>query len=272
MTLVQYQDKNLTVFESALYRTTTTLVSTPKFNLLVDPNWLPLELDAIREYLEKLGDKPLVMLFTHSDYDHIIGYQAFRPHLVIASQAFVDSPDKQKNLKLIREFDDQYYVKRDYPIEYPEVDIIVREDGQKKVLGDCQFTFYLAPGHTPDGIFTVIEPYGYFVCGDYLSNVEFPFIYDSSRAYLKTLRKISHIVTKHRIRCMIPGHGDMTWLVPEIQDRALESIEYVETLRESVWRNQPFDLKSWLDRYDFPKGLAKAHLANEELVRRELLG
>lgn len=268
---MQYQDQHLTVFESGLYRTTTTVISTPKFNLLVDPNWLPGEIKVIQEYLASLGDKPLILLFTHSDYDHILGYRAFKAHLVIASQAFVNSPDKEKNLQLIRDFDDKYYIKRDYPIAYPHVDIVIREDGQDLTLGDCRFSFYLAPGHTADGLFTVVEPYGYFIAGDYLCNVEFPFIYDSSAAYLNTLRKADVILEKHRIERMIPGHGDLALDAAEVKRRVVVSASYVQELRESVWNRRPFDLPKWLSRYDFPQGLTEAHHANEALVKKEML-
>jgi len=268
---MQYQDQHLTVFESALYRTTTTVVSTPKFNLLVDPNWLPGEIKTIKKHLDASGDKPLVLLFTHGDYDHILGYKAFKPHLVIASQAFIDSPDIEKRLQQIQTFDDEYYIKRDYPITYPVVDIPVRKDAQELVLGDCHITFYQAPGHTPDGVFTIVEPYGYFIAGDYLSNVEFPFVNDSSQAYLNTLRKVDTILNQHRIERMIPGHGDLAHNTPEIQRRMLESVAYVEELRESIAGQKSFDLKKWISRYDFPIGLTKCHLENEVLVKKEML-
>lgn len=270
MSSIQYQDKKLSIFESALYRTTTTLISAPKFNLLVDPNWFPHEIESIREYLNSLGDKPLILLFTHSDYDHILAYKAFKADVVIASQKFADHPDKEKNLRLIREFDDKYYIRRDYPIEYPKIDYLVKEEGQELSLGNCRLVFYLAPGHTTDGIFTIVEPFGYFIAGDYLSNVEFPFIYDSSQAYLTTLRKVDLLLREHKIERMIPGHGDFARNTYEVQLRMQKSIEYIEALRESIWKEKPFDLKGWLARYEFPIGLTQAHADNEVLVRREL--
>ena len=125
----QYQTQAITVFESALFRTITSLIKLPDATVLVDPNWLPHEVEHIRKTLafpESLqdfsSDSPLYLLFTHSDYDHIIGYRAFPNAKVIASEAFVNSPDKEKNLRQIREFDDEYYIQRDYEIEYPEVD------------------------------------------------------------------------------------------------------------------------------------------------------
>ena len=272
MMLVQHQNKNLTIFESGLYRTTTTFLHTPKFNLLVDPNWLPLEIQTLKEQVEAQGDLPLILLFTHSDYDHIIGYRAFDAEIVIASKAFVENPDREKILRQVRAFDDANYILRDYPIEYPEVDLEVVKDGQQVQLGHCNFTFYLAPGHTADGIFTVVEPYGYLIAGDYLCNVEFPFIYDSSQAYLKTMRKLEVILDQHDIQFMIPGHGDAASSEIEIRQRIDEAIQYVEALRESVWKDQKMEIKSWLERYDFPIGLRKAHQKNLKLVKKELKG
>ena len=129
MHTIQYKTPQLTVFESALFRTTSTLIETEEFLLLVDPNWLPKEIENLQQVVKrKQGNKPLYLLFTHSDYDHIIGYRAFDNAQIIASQAFVDNKEKTSILQQIKDWDDENYIKRNYPIEYPTVDIIIKAD------------------------------------------------------------------------------------------------------------------------------------------------
>ena len=77
MNTIIYRDPNVTVFQSALFQTNTTVVQTNDLVLVVDPGWLPQEVNAIRQYVDEIrGFKPVFLLFTHSDYDHIMGYKA----------------------------------------------------------------------------------------------------------------------------------------------------------------------------------------------------
>ena len=73
--MIRFQHDDLLLFESALFRTTTTLFYNEDLLLLVDPNWLPGEVAEIRHWVQQLrGTRALYLLFTHSDYDHIIAY------------------------------------------------------------------------------------------------------------------------------------------------------------------------------------------------------
>lgn len=54
---------------------------------------------------------------------------------------------------------------RNYPILFPELDIVIQEDGQQFHFGETTLTFYLAPGHTADGLMTVVEPLGILIAG-----------------------------------------------------------------------------------------------------------
>jgi hydroxyacylglutathione hydrolase len=55
--------------------------------LIVDLNWLPNEVDDIRNYVDSVkGDRELYLLFTHGDFDHIIGYKAFPGAKIIGMQ------------------------------------------------------------------------------------------------------------------------------------------------------------------------------------------
>jgi len=101
--------------------------------LLVDPNWFPLELDFIGSYIDQLDHQgERFLLFTHSDYDHIIGYDKFKSYQTIASQNFIDNDDKQRVLDQIIALDDDNYVKRDHEIIYPSISQSIKADVDQK--------------------------------------------------------------------------------------------------------------------------------------------
>jgi hydroxyacylglutathione hydrolase len=177
---VYYERDNIAVFQSELYMTTSAIVQTDDLLIMTDPNWLPSEVEAIRKYVdEKIGNKQLYIIYTHSDFDHIIGSGAFPEAKVIATEELQNNVHKEETINKIHKFDQGYYLRRNYEPQYPSVDYVISKDGQTLDLGQISLTFYKAPGHTQDSLFTVIEPFGIFLSGDYLSDVEFPFIFSS---------------------------------------------------------------------------------------------
>jgi len=118
--MIQYKNPHVTVFQSALFCTTATVVQTADFVLVVDPNWLPGEVEAIRHFVEmEEAGRPVYLLFTHSDYDHIIGYGAFLQATVIASEAFRQNPGKEKIIEEIRTWDEGNYIAAPTPSNTP---------------------------------------------------------------------------------------------------------------------------------------------------------
>lgn len=268
---IQYQDSTTTIFESALYQTTSTVINLDNFILIIDPNWLPIEIETIQTHVEKIkNSKPIYLLFTHSDYDHIIGYRAFPSAKVIASKAFQNNPDKEKTIAQINNFDDENYILRNYPIEYPIVDIVVSGDFQKIEIEGIEFIFCQAVGHNSDGIFTMIPSLGIFIAGDYLCEVEFPFIYVSGFQYLETLLKAKKIIEQFDPIILIPGHGLFSKNKKEILDRVNEAEKYINDLIFSIKNKTPFDLDLLLKKYHFPKNMIPAHEKNLEILTKEL--
>ena len=269
--MVQFEDSGVRVFQSVLYQTTSTVIDTEDFVLIVDPNWLPDEIKQIQEYVTKIKKgKQLLLLFTHSDYDHIIGYKAFPDAKIIASKALVDNSDKKSILQQIRKFDDEYYIERDYPIAYPEVDIIVSEDFQELVFDHSQLNFWLAPGHNVDGIFTLVKPLNILIVGDYLSDVEFPYIYFSSEEYKSSIDKAAQIIRENDIRLLIPGHGRVTSQLDEMKKRIKDSKTYINSLRACVQKEIDFPFQELMKQYKFPGIMKKFHDGNVQLIRKEL--
>ncbi len=270
---IQYTTQGIRVFESALFKTTATVLETPDLVLVVDPNWLPDEVAFIRRYVDGIrGERPLYLLFTHSDYDHIIGYGAFLDAKTIASEAFATQTDQDAAIAQVKKWDEEYYIERDYPVVYPTVDVVARQPGQVLTIGGTHLTFYLAPGHNSDGLFTLAswENRCVWVAGDYLSEVEFPFIYHSSEAYEQTLQTARTILEQHQPELLIPGHGQVTASQQEMVQRMEDSLGYIQTLRQCLRDNIPFPEESLWQRYRFRKGQESFHRNNAELMQKEL--
>jgi hydroxyacylglutathione hydrolase len=269
--MIQYQDDNVTVFQSALYHTTSTVVLTDDLVLVVDPTWLPQEIEEIEQRVSRIrGSKPLYLLFTHSDWDHVIGYRAFSDAITIGSHRTHANPGREAILEQIHDFDARYYIRRNYEIAYPSIDVVVDQDGQHLQVGGTSLTFFLSPGHSACGVFTVVEPIGLFLAGDYLSDLEFPYIYDGSMAYEQTLEKVSKILDEHRIQVMVPGHGNATTDTEEIRHRHQASKEYISTLRGLLRQNRQKDIDAMLDHVPFPRSMKLFHKDNQALMRKEI--
>jgi glyoxylase-like metal-dependent hydrolase (beta-lactamase superfamily II) len=269
---IQLESAHLVIFESCLYRTTTTLVLGDDHLLLVDPNWLPAEIDFIAQYIDqKISQRKPYLLFTHSDYDHIIGYGKFQHYDTIASSNFKFTRNVKSILGQISDFDIQYYIARNYPIEYPDIKISIDKDVQKSI-GSENFHFYQAPGHNPDGLITFLELSGVLIVGDYLSNLEFPFIEHSFVFYRQTLDKLEQIFDKHQVTILITGHGDHTTDVDEMRHRLQVARFYLDSLEAMVLSNRLFDLDYLRSQYPFFAGMEEYHQKNIDLVVRELSG
>jgi hydroxyacylglutathione hydrolase len=272
---ILFDSPQVRVFQSALFQTNATVVTTDDLVLVVDPNWLPAEIAEIRQFVEtqSKGKKPVYLLFTHSDYDHIIGYHAFSDiaESVIASHAFVENVGKETTLQQIRDFDDEYYIERNYPIEYPSVSHIISHDGQTLKIGETELTFFNAVGHNPDGIFTIVNGQ-YWIAGDYLCGVEFPYIYHSSMDYEKTLHKTNKILQDFDIQLLISGHGAPTTEKSDILKRQKDAFEYIDAVRESIRDNLFFDFDAYIayKGYRFPRIMRKFHEGNLSLIRSEI--
>lgn len=252
-----------TLFQSALYQTNTTVIDLEEAVLVCDPTFLPQEVETIKKYVTNLRrGRPLYLLFTHNDFDHIIGAGAFPEAIVIASKEFALSPKKQDILEEIQSFDQMYYLKRKDEVVYPEVDKVITEDGQQMKIGPYTLTFHLAPGHTPDGLFTFIEPAGIFLAGDYLSDVEFPFIEDSFLRYQQTLQKAHTLLSDKPDTLLVPGHGSATVNSQEIQKRTHFSFNYLEKLMNG----DPSLEQELKKQYPFYEGIRTMHENNKKKI------
>jgi glyoxylase-like metal-dependent hydrolase (beta-lactamase superfamily II) len=271
--MIIWQNNNVTLFQSHLYLTVSAVIQTKDLVVVVDPAWLPHEVEEIRNYTYKiLKGRPLYILFTHSDYDHIIGYKAFPGAIAIASEAFKTKSEEGKLaiVEQIKAFDDEYYIVRDYEITFPAVDVCAAKDGDAFNLRSTRLVFYPAPGHNDDGLFTVIEPLGLLIAGDYFSNVEFPYIYFDSALYEQSVLKLDDIMALHDIRMLITGHGDFTDQRAEMKRRQSDALQYIRAMRSYILAGDQLRIDELIANCRFPINMRKFHKNNQLLIQREL--
>jgi len=261
---IQYQQNDIIVFESALYRTTSTIIVFQDSLLIVDPNWLPLEIDFISNFIKKkYPNHKKYLLFTHSDYDHILGYNAFPGATVIASHYFTNNPKKDEIIQQILDFDQEYYIERDYPISYPKVDIEIVNDGEILNIDGTDLLFYHAVGHVRDGLFIIIPDKKCWIAGDYLSNIEIPFIDYDYEKYVSTIHQASQLFDRNKdVNILIVGHGDVATDRLEIESRISLDTKYLQSLKSP----DNFDFTLFIKQYGNNPNMVKAHEKNLIMV------
>jgi len=107
------------------------------------------------------------------------------------------------------------------------------------------------------------------IAGDYLSDIEFPYIYQSSTAYEETLRKLDGILERHTLRVLVPGHGEVTTDLGEMRERQRRSFEYIHTLRGYIAQDNQAAIDAMLEDTRFPLGMKSFHAGNQTLMRQE---
>ncbi|MBD1371456.1 MBL fold metallo-hydrolase [Hazenella sp. IB182357] len=270
---IQQLTENLTVFQSELYQTNSTLVQTNDLILLVDPTWLPDEIKTIQVEVNRIQQgKPLYLLFTHSDFDHILGYSAF-PGAKTISHHFLQHCSEEykqdKKYKIV-DFYEKYYIKSPFSAEFPHIDYAIQEDNQTIQVGETTLRFFLAPGHTEDGLFCLIDPLGIWVAGDYLSDIEMPFIFDTYQSYVHTMEKAEQLYVDYRMNWLIPGHGSVTDDQTEMKRRIHISKTYLALLRQAIIDDKWDELNQELKRYPFPKLIKETQSHFLEKVTTEI--
>ncbi|NQF16903.1 MBL fold metallo-hydrolase [Brevibacillus sp. HB1.3] len=218
------------LFTSCLWQTTSAVVSTEQRIYLFDPAYFPHEVEAISDYVQsERNGRELVLVLTHGDWDHVVGVGKFPDATVIAQKEILTDGRIEAKLNKAKKFDGSYYVVRSYEVGMPKFTKLV-EDAQ-----EWEEVFFLpVPGHTPDQMATLFREQKLLVVGDMLSNLEFPFIDDSS-AYLDSLEKIERLVLQGEVEEIIPGHGVPAKGREEILHRIERDRQYLLDARAVVF-------------------------------------
>lgn len=208
--------------------------SHPPVTLVVDPGWFPDEIAHLQSECEKTPARRAThILFTHGDYDHVVGWEDFPGAQIIAHpEAALRDPALTE--KRVADLDRENNTVRPNQYRYPSKSLFTFRESLN--LGGDTLLFFPAPGHQRDALFAVLPERHLLVAGDYLSDREFPFIYYSLTEYKNTLQLAKYLCEKYDVHIEIPGHGRVATSREEIMYRVETDMDYLERLEEAVSR------------------------------------
>jgi glyoxylase-like metal-dependent hydrolase (beta-lactamase superfamily II) len=226
---------DVVVVTSRIWQTNATALRSGGEVLLIDSPYFPDELELLPALLRQAGFEPNALFATHADYDHVLGKLAF-PDLALGvgdptMERIRTSPGEVQ--RELRDEDARNYVVRETPLSLGSVQSLPVPGYVE--LGEIELELHVADGHTPDGTAVFARPYGVLVVGDYLSDVEIPWISPGGSLddYRATLARLAPLV--EAAETIVPGHG-----LPHGRDTALrlldEDLDYLDALAEGAQR------------------------------------
>ncbi|WP_054969526.1 MBL fold metallo-hydrolase [Alicyclobacillus ferrooxydans] len=217
------------------------------------------------------------IVLTHSDYDHIAGVPYFPGCAVLAASTW-DEDNEVRSIAQIESFDSEFYVDRPWQGKMERIRIDQRLNDGDTFDG---LYFYHAKGHTDDGLVTVCDSVA--VVGDYLSALEFPFIYTSYRSYEETMRHFRAVFAKHDVDLVVTQHGPHADGKSEIEHRLAISEDYLAELAQVVQEGlaaghdlddvvRASEVQMRFDGKPLSSGIVNMHRANVRLTWQEFGG
>jgi hydroxyacylglutathione hydrolase len=279
---------DITIFYSFLWQTTTTLIRGKRELFLFDPNYHPQEIkivhQAVAEASAGIDKENRYLIFTHSDWDHIVGYPSFIEWQTISQHQLANKSEQImiEILNKIHKFDADMYIDREIKPLYPHIHETIEKEKWVDTSDDKLY-FLATPGHTADGLTTFFTNRGVVVAGDMLSKVEFPFIFHSAKSYIESLDQVREKVKEFEIHTLISGHGEPAESKQEIEQRITQDMAYITTLYHEVTKavqagNRGAELVDRVKsqailyaRQEIPHHLYNRHLANIEQIGREVI-
>lgn len=192
---------------SRAYATGCVLVRSGAEAFCIDSPVFPDELEALPALAEQAGFTVVGRLATHADWDHLLATYAFPDAPLGAGETtaarLINEPGDAQ--RLMREFDDEFYVTRPRPLSLSGTQQLPVPGHVE--IGERSLELHPADGHTADGTAVWVPWARVLIAGDYLSPVEIPMISPggSVAAYLATLRRLEPLV--EQAEHVVPGHG-----------------------------------------------------------------
>ena len=171
------------------------------------------------------------LLITHSDWDHVCGISAFPEVPAIMSRgAAARIASGQAAESVVREG-------RAEGLSWdgaPRADLVF-EPGEALQVGPFTVETMALPGHTWCGAAYRVRELDLLCVGDYLSLIEFPFVYVSTAAYRATLAALSDSLEHDPVEHIAPGHGRALG-AQEALRIAAEDLDYLHALKQPCAR------------------------------------
>jgi glyoxylase-like metal-dependent hydrolase (beta-lactamase superfamily II) len=217
------------VVTSGFWQTNAVAVRAGEEAVLIDSPYLPDELDALPSLLAGAGFEPDGLLATHADFDHLLGRLAFPGMTLGLGESSVERIQREPGgaQRALRKYDAEFYVVREAPLALGQVQGLPVPG--RVEIGERELELHPAEGHTADGMALFDRSEGLLVVGDYLSDVEIPWISEggSLADYRATLARLGPLVEAASV--VVPGHG-----APHDRDTTLrlldEDVEYLDAL------------------------------------------
>jgi glyoxylase-like metal-dependent hydrolase (beta-lactamase superfamily II) len=222
------------------------VVRTERFVVLVDTTGTPSQCRRILDSLAaELARKPLVVVNTHADWDHVWGNSAVVGRgPIIAHEAAVTrlrSPEAAQTLE----------TKRAGAARFGEVELVeptvTFRDSLDLHGGDLTLRLLHTPGHTDDHVAVWIPELRLCLAGDAAED-PIPEVTDPTPDNLRLLRQSLRVLHDPRPVHVLPSHGETT--SPDLLSR---NLAYFATVTERVSALPAFDPAA-----ELPGGLAFA--------------
>jgi glyoxylase-like metal-dependent hydrolase (beta-lactamase superfamily II) len=212
--------------------TTSTLIAVPGRGVLIDPAWLPDELEAIADELEERGIRVTSGFSTHPHYDHLLWHPRFgdAPRWATAGGA---SAARKRVAELLADLGPGYpdevvaLFGAVEPLPGDELPAPFGADGAAE-----RFEVIAHNGHAPGHAALWSQDRGVLVAGDMLSDIELPLPFgpDALPAYLAGLDALAPFVTRASV--VIPGHGTPSFEPVERLDADHRYLDHVISGRD----------------------------------------
>jgi glyoxylase-like metal-dependent hydrolase (beta-lactamase superfamily II) len=234
--------------------TTSTLFASNGRGLLIDPAWLPDELETIADELEERGIRVTSGFSTHPHYDHLLWHPRFgdAPRWASVDGA---SEARERVAELLTDlgpgYSDEVVTLFGAVEPLPDDDLPAPfgADGMAERIEVISHN-----GHAPGHAALWSQDRGVLVVGDMLSDLELPLPFgsDALGAYLAGLDALAPFVTQASV--LIPGHGTPSFEPIERLDADRRYLDHVMSGRD------------YLDARLATPGMRQAHAALLRLI------
>jgi len=187
------------IWPSVLYQTATLELHRDGRRLLSDPG------ASTWEIAEAAGDGVQDIVLTHADWDHVLGIGILRDATVHASPLAAERIRSGDARASVESEAPQFYLDT-AELDGLRVDHVVTLPSDEGA-GVWAAHFEPSPGHTPDGMVTWFPEESVLLAGDYLSQLEIPFVYHSASAYRATMELLIDRISQWQPSFVVVGHG-----------------------------------------------------------------
>lgn len=214
---------------SVLWETSTMLLIADDQAVAIDPGVTQAEIEQVRDRAAAEGARVVAVIATHGDFDHVAGIATFPEAEAVMgprAAARIASGAAQRELA-----EEGAPLGLSWPGS-PRCDRILRV-GHCERIGPFEIETMELQGHTDDGVGLRLRDPDVLIVGDFLSPIEYPFVYHSTAAYRATLAGLADLLRRDPPGLVVPGHG-----APLDAAQALEIAEsdlaYLHALRRAV--------------------------------------